>query len=234
MTHLEQQGRREQHRLPGEDVPTGLALAFTLVGTLTAMVAAWWMIGQAPWVGQRSATVEGQYAPPNPDAKAASVSATGPSAVPCPSSQAEKEPQIIAPQPLADANDTRTMPVECPPDVNITFKPGDAGLSSADIEKLELLRQWLSSHPQAKLLVDGYADPIGKEQANLILSYRRAKAVAAALHQSGVPPAQMAIRAAGEHQPIPGLPDDAADYRRANLQIAGSENCQNSSTGRGQ
>jgi outer membrane protein OmpA-like peptidoglycan-associated protein len=235
MTHLEQQSRREHYRLPGEDVPTGFALAFTLIGTLTAMVAAWLVIGQAPMVGQRSEIEGRQYAPPNPDTKVASVSATGSSAVPSPPiSLVEKGPQITAHQPLADANNTPSMPVECPPDVNITFKPGSAGLSRADIEKLEPLRQWLNSHPQAKLLVEGYTDPVGKEQANLILSYRRAKTVAAVLHKSGIPREKMAIRAAGEHQPIPGLPDDAAEYRRANLQIAGSENCQNSSTGRGQ
>jgi outer membrane protein OmpA-like peptidoglycan-associated protein len=234
MNQVKPQDRRGQHRLPGEDMPKWLALAFLLVGAIIAMVAAWSVFGPVAWVGQ-SPTAEGtQYAPPNPDDKATPVSATASSAAPSPLSQVEKEPQIVAPQPLADPRDTLGTPVECPPEVNITFKPGEAGLSRADLEKLEPLRQWLSSRPQAKLLIDGYADPVGKEQANLILSYRRAKAVAAALHRSGVTPEQMAIRAGGEHQPIPGLPDDAADYRRANLLIAGSESCQHISTGRGQ
>jgi outer membrane protein OmpA-like peptidoglycan-associated protein len=230
MTHLEQQSKRKDHRLPGEDVPAGMALAFTLVGTLAAMVAAWSVIGPAPWAGQRTVTEASQHSPPNPDAKA---SAMGPSPVPSPTSQAEKEPPIIASQPLADAHDTPAITAECPPNANLTFKPGGAGLSRAEIGKLEPLRQWLSSHPQARLLVEGYTDPVGTEQSNVILSYRRAKVAAAALHQAGVPAQQMTIRAAGEHQPIPGLPDDAADYRQANLQIAGSENCQYSSTGRG-
>ncbi|MCK7533023.1 MAG: OmpA family protein [Marinilabiliales bacterium] len=91
---------------------------------------------------------------------------------------------------------------------------------------LERLREWLNGHPEAKLAVEGHADAVGSERHNLLLSYRRAKAVVALLNEAGVPEQQMTILAAGENDPIEGIPTDSVDNRRVFLQIKGIENCQ--------
>ena len=74
--------------------------------------------------------------------------------------------------------------------------------------------------------VEGHTDSIGSERRNLLLSYRRAKMVVALLDQAGVPKQQMTILAAGESDPIEGIPTDSVDNRRVFLQIKGIENCQ--------
>ena len=257
MTGLGQSSTLEQYRLAGEDAPNWLILAFTLIGIFMAVATAWLLTGQVPWQEKPLATEEAHYASPKPVKSVSPAEPIQTSAQSLPVNPAETGSKSNPPPSLADANNSQAtpagvkgqgegsspkvlgrneipaMPVDnCPPNVTILFKSGKARLIADEEGKLEPLRQWLGKHPKARLLVDGYADSVGEEQSNLILSYQRAKAVAALLKKMGIPPEQLSIRAAGEHPPIPGLPANAADYRQAYLQIEGSENCQNPSTGR--
>ena len=117
---------------------------------------------------------------------------------------------------------------DCPPAITIPFKRGGVQpVITDDIQvHLEELLEWLNSHPEKKLAVEGHADSMGSERYNLLLSYRRAKAVVAILNKSGLPEQQMTILAAGENDPLEGIPDDSVDNRRVLLQIKGIENCQ--------
>jgi outer membrane protein OmpA-like peptidoglycan-associated protein len=65
----------------------------------------------------------------------------------------------------------------------------------------------------------------GTEQDNLLLSYRRAKAVAAYLVSAGTEPQRIVIRAAGSHEPIAGLTPEDELNRRVTLQLAGLPGC---------
>ena len=112
------------------------------------------------------------------------------------------------------------------------FDSGSARPIDADLDaRLTPLRTWLAAHPETKLLVEGHADSTGAEQWNLILSYRRAKALVALLRKSGVSREQLVVRAAGTLQPIAGLPESAARNRRVVLQLEDGANCRASSTG---
>jgi outer membrane protein OmpA-like peptidoglycan-associated protein len=59
------------------------------------------------------------------------------------------------------------------------------------------LNDWLTQHPDAKLLVEGHADNLGAEATNLVLSFARAKSVASILTRSGIPANRVTVRAAG-------------------------------------
>jgi outer membrane protein OmpA-like peptidoglycan-associated protein len=123
-------------------------------------------------------------------------------------------------------------PADCPPTLTIPFKRGGVQpIIADDIQgHLERLREWLNRHPEKKLAVEGHADTKGSERHNLLLSYRRAKAVVGFLNKAGVSERQIAILAAGETAPIEGIPADSDDNRRVILQVEGAENCQDFST----
>ena len=123
-------------------------------------------------------------------------------------------------------------PADCPPTLTIPFKRGGVQpIIADDIQgHLERLREWLNRHPEKKLAVEGHTDTKGSERHNLLLSYRRAKAVVGFLNKAGVSERQIAILAAGETAPIEGIPADSDDNRRVILQVEGAENCQDFST----
>ena len=89
---------------------------------------------------------------------------------------------------------------------------------------LNQLRTYLREHPQAKLSIEGHADSTGAENYNLLLSYRRAKAVGSLLARAGMPEQRMLIRAAGDRGNIEGLPGESGENRRVVVQVIGIEN----------
>jgi outer membrane protein OmpA-like peptidoglycan-associated protein len=155
----------------------------------------------------------------------------------------EAPPPSVPATTLASSNETRestaveaTTPaftqlppklVDCPPAITIPFERGGVNpVITDDIQaRLARLREWLNDHPKAKLSVEGHADSAGSERRNLLLSHLRAKSVAVFLNKAGVPEQQMTLLAAGEYDPLEGIPTDSAENRRVFLQIKG-ENCQ--------
>ncbi|MBK9135770.1 MAG: OmpA family protein [Betaproteobacteria bacterium] len=105
------------------------------------------------------------------------------------------------------------------------------GFDSAEPPRAEIdavlaaVAEPLRAHAEAKVVVQGYADAAGTDQYNLLLSYRRAKAVATRLGEGGIAAQRIAIRAAGSHEPIAGLPPAAEQNRRATVQVRGFEGC---------
>lgn len=246
----------EQHRLTGEDAPTWLAMGFTLVGTLLAAAAAWlWMTEQPRLQEQPSqgdmtheramATTQPAVTPPlapipspaePPEAAVAGKEQADVLSKPPPPSAAattlaslSDAQETTAAEPTAPAS-TQLSPklADCPPTITIPFKRGDVNpVITDDIQvRLEKLLEWLNGHPEAKLSVQGHADSAGPERRNLLLSYRRAKSVAIFLKKAGVPEQQITLLAAGENDPLEGIPTDSIDNRRVFLQIKGIENCQ--------
>jgi outer membrane protein OmpA-like peptidoglycan-associated protein len=72
--------------------------------------------------------------------------------------------------------------------------PRDRGIE----EKAARMAQWLKSHPQAILYIDGHADATGPEEINLVISYRRAAATASLIEKAGARRSQLVPRAYGE------------------------------------
>jgi len=90
----------------------------------------------------------------------------------------------------------------------------------------------MDDHPDVKLAVEGHADSTGSERYNLLLSYRRAKAVAALLEKTDIAEAQMTLFAVGVNDPLPGIATDAEVNRRVYLHVRGFESCREAFTHR--
>lgn len=65
--------------------------------------------------------------------------------------------------------------------------------------------------------MDGHADPSGDELGNLVLSKRRAHAVAAGLRANGIPRERIVERAFGAYVPVEG--DASAELRRVLVSV---------------
>jgi outer membrane protein OmpA-like peptidoglycan-associated protein len=85
---------------------------------------------------------------------------------------------------------------------DVLFKTGSAELASGTIEILAEISQSLKLATSRQILVEGHTDNIGSIETNHRLSEARAHAVAEQLHQNGIPPQSVTIKALGETTPI--------------------------------
>lgn len=256
MSESETRGGLQGYALAGEGMPNWLPLGFALIGLLTAVAAAWVFLSDRPVVRDQPAQasiVHKENAPQSSRLAPATKVAPSPSPpTPKPTVAADDaqrpEPSKSSPPETQPADD---KPLEAPPDqvasskppsaadrvacpdfVTVLFDSGGTRPKDADLDaRLEPLLAWLAEHPETRLLVEGHADSSGTEQWNLILSYRRAKAMVAMLRKAGVSREQLVVRAAGTLQPIAGLPESAARNRRVVLQLEDDANCRASSSG---
>lgn len=97
---------------------------------------------------------------------------------------------------------------------NIHFLTASAELYEASKAGLDRLAEALQRHPHLRLEVGGHTDDVGKEEDNLILSERRAKAVYDYLILRGVDPDRLTYKGYGESQPI--APNDTPEGRARN------------------
>jgi outer membrane protein OmpA-like peptidoglycan-associated protein len=103
----------------------------------------------------------------------------------------------------------------------ITFDFGSAAISPSQLPALqalgEALQDYLSRYPWATILIEGHTDAVGTEYANLLLSDRRAEAVAIALTgYFDIPPENLVTQGYGEQF----LKVDTQLPERANRRVA--------------
>jgi len=112
---------------------------------------------------------------------------------------------------------------DCAPLFPIRFKHGSFKPQVEDMkQKIERLAAWLNAHPTATLNLDGHADASGPEEYNLVLSFRRAAAVAALLEGAGTSKTQLVVRAYGEGQSSSHSAEPAFERRVALMIDAGT------------
>ncbi len=85
---------------------------------------------------------------------------------------------------------------------NIELETGKNELTDVSVKQLIELSKALKDHPEAKLQIDAYTDNVGTNQANLILSKKRADRVAQVLIQNGISADQLVVNNHGERNPI--------------------------------
>lgn len=155
----------------------------------------------------------------------ASMPASAPAVVASPPSGAIVPPSAAAPTHPERVATEPSAPAPCLPMVTIPFghdstKPLVEGREVA----VKPLVDWLVAHPEATVSVEGHADTVGTEDYNIVLSFGRARAVAAWLGRLGVAPARIATRAAGT-TPAKGPSADVSTNRLVVLQIEGVDVC---------
>lgn len=107
----------------------------------------------------------------------------------------------------------------------IMFRTRDATLNAGTSAHLMELAEVLVVTSDAVVQLDGYADPRGTKQENLVLSEQRAASVRDSLIAGGLPAERIVIRAhgEGETQSVAGDVDGFALERRVVITIGGNE-----------
>jgi outer membrane protein OmpA-like peptidoglycan-associated protein len=102
---------------------------------------------------------------------------------------------------------------------NIHFLTASAELYEASKAGLDRLAEALQRHPRLRLEVGGHTDAVGKDEDNLVLSERRAKAVYDYLILRGIDPDRLTYRGYGETRPVAtnDTPEGRALNRRTTL-----------------
>jgi outer membrane protein OmpA-like peptidoglycan-associated protein len=85
---------------------------------------------------------------------------------------------------------------------DVLFDTGRATLRSGAQARLDQLAAVLRNYPERRVLVEGFTDSTGGEDANLALSQARADAVRVALISKGVAADRIEVRGNGEARPI--------------------------------
>jgi outer membrane protein OmpA-like peptidoglycan-associated protein len=82
--------------------------------------------------------------------------------------------------------------------IDVAFRTNDDAVSLQALPPLMKLGALAAAMPQAKVHVDGFADPRGVDEYNQALSLRRAQAVAAVLASAGVTPECIVVQGHGD------------------------------------
>lgn len=95
-------------------------------------------------------------------------------------------------------------------DEDVFFERGSATLLPKAGEAIRLVADTLAAHPEiASMVVEGHASAEGAQDANLLLSEQRARAVYGALVSAGVSPKRLSYRGMGEQEADPLDPERA-------------------------
>ncbi|MCA1941951.1 MAG: OmpA family protein, partial [Caenispirillum bisanense] len=101
----------------------------------------------------------------------------------------------------------------------VTFPLGAAVLAPEARATLDaVLTDWRQEKP-ARVVIAGHTDTVGDTVSNLLLSQKRAEAVASYLEGKGLPAAAMALEAYGEEQPAVKTGDGVKEPRNRRVEI---------------
>ncbi|MGJ5006348.1 OmpA family protein [Bradyrhizobium oligotrophicum] len=225
----------------GEEAPIWLAAAFAVAGTLIAvMSAALWQQGiAAPPVATAASPVA---AVPQRDDRVSNVADAAPRQLeartvePAPVVAPPMPPAIapvviappappVVPAAIPEPQSPAKPPAECFAPLAVGFERGSARPNPADMKRsLAILQRALARHGDATIIIEGHTDASGTEDLNVLLSYSRAKEIAAQLKREGLPAQRMSVRAAGAGEARGDALAVAGD-RKAVLRIAGVDDC---------
>jgi outer membrane protein OmpA-like peptidoglycan-associated protein len=85
---------------------------------------------------------------------------------------------------------------------DVLFDTGRATLNPGAAMKLDRLAQFLTEHPDRRVLVEGFTDSVGSDSYNQDLSERRADAVKGALLARGIDSARVTTEGYGKAYPV--------------------------------
>ena len=85
---------------------------------------------------------------------------------------------------------------------NVAFNQAESKILPVSYPELDKLANFLVRHPAQKVSIEGHTDNVGNAEKNLLLSEKRAYAVAAYLVKKGVNPKQLSAKGLGGTQPL--------------------------------
>jgi type IX secretion system PorP/SprF family membrane protein len=97
------------------------------------------------------------------------------------------------------------------------FKFNDATLSEDAHHYLDDLANMLKQNPRLKVEIIGHTDDVGTDEANQVISERRAKIVADYIISKGINPARLKLSAKGKSEPV--FPNDTEANRAKNRRV---------------
>lgn len=100
---------------------------------------------------------------------------------------------------------------------DVLFETGSARLRPIAADRLRPLASYLSANPDVPVRIDGHTDSVGSDDANQLLSERRASAVRAALGAMGVDEGEFAV--AGHGETMPAASNANATGRQLNRRV---------------
>jgi outer membrane protein OmpA-like peptidoglycan-associated protein len=100
---------------------------------------------------------------------------------------------------------------------NVLFDTNGDTLKPGADEMVGRLSQFLMTHPDIKVRIEGHTDSTGSDDYNQALSQRRAIAVATALETRGIPATQIRAVGRGKSDPVAG--NDTAAGRQQNRRV---------------
>ncbi len=100
---------------------------------------------------------------------------------------------------------------------DIKFETGKWDLKSGSYAVLDEIANWLQSNPELVVEIQGHTDNIGSRDFNIILSQKRAQAVAAYLKSRGIDAVRMTPQGYGSTQPI--ADNNTVDGRSKNRRV---------------
>ncbi|UFZ03974.1 OmpA family protein [Bradyrhizobium ontarionense] len=233
--------RVEPCTVAGEEAPLWLAAAFAVAGALIAMMSAsLWQQGLArpPTVAAMTPvrTVPAREEPAvEAPRRAQETPVPEPAPIVAPPAPAPSVAAVTREQPAPPAgpaaiaepqSSARNMPAaECFAPLTVAFERGSARPNPADMKRsLAILQRALARHGDVTIVIEGHTDISGSEDLNVLLSYSRAKAIAAQLKHDGIPARRLSVRAAGSGE-ARGDAGTLAGDRKAFLRIAGLDDC---------
>ncbi len=101
---------------------------------------------------------------------------------------------------------------------NVAFNQAEAEILPVSYGELDRLADFLVKHPTRKVRIEGHTDNIGHPDKNLLLSKKRAYAVAAYLVKKGVDYKQLSAQGFGGTKPL--VPSKNKEYHPENRRVA--------------
>jgi len=106
---------------------------------------------------------------------------------------------------------------------NVLFDSGGATLKPGADELVSRLSQFMQSHPDIKVRIEGHTDSIGSDSYNEALSQRRAESVASALENRGISAARIQAVGRGKVAPVAGNDTPAGRQQNRRVEIIFSD-----------
>lgn len=104
-----------------------------------------------------------------------------------------------------DANGFKVNALSAPSDQTYYFAFDSSDLRQEDMQALHIQSNYLATHPNAVVRLEGNTDNRGSREYNIALGWRRDQSVARIMEQEGVHPNQIKMVSYGKENPaVPG------------------------------